>query len=405
MLVNVTYEIELRLDGVLIGNIREYAQNLKWERKRTRIGVDSISFTVNDMLFARWCEMRGVSIAEILRPLALDARVIRNGVPVIGGYLATMPAYQPNGTSANLNLKFDGYLNYLANVYLSPSVKTSGKMGALVEGWITEAENRAVAAGKGFSFVAGEISDMEKVESSFQNYKSVKDAISDRCDNISGAGPFDVFFHPDRTYDIIKDSDFGNTVTDYIIQYPTRLSGISATSISAKEVTGFASTVIGIGGGEVSDEEAEDTAIINTQTNPEAVTTYGYAETILQNSSVSTPEVLERNVATELSGRSTMVWQPELKLSGRMINPVPTGNNKIWIGDTVTLQNAEDYTGMTSGAFRVNSLSVSVDANGAETITPSLSRGGAVNNNSFAKDIVRMQNEILALKTAYPSPQ
>lgn len=400
MFEQAKYEVELRLNGELIGDIRKLAVNLKWTRKRTRVGVDQISFTLNDKLLAEWCAMRSTTIAEILKPLALDCRVIRNGVPVVGGYLATMPAYAPQGMSANLSMKFDGYLNYLANVYLEPGTKLTGKMGDVVQQWITTAEERATAAGKGFGFVAGTISDMATIESSFQNYKDIKGAISDRCDNVSGAGPFDVFFHPDRTYDVITDSDFGEEITDYIIAYPTLLNSTSATSISASEVNGFASVVIGVGAGEISEDEEENTAITDTQTNSEAVVEYGYAEKILQESSVSIPETLARNVASELASTSSMLWQPSIKLTSKFVNPSPVGEKRIWIGDTVTLQNNEDYTGMTSGQFRVNALEVSVAATGAETITPSLSRGDAINTNSFAKEWVRMQNELLALKTA-----
>ena len=62
------YELELRLDGVLIGDVRRLAQNLVWERRRTINGVDSISFTLNDVLFEQWCNDRSTSIVDVLKP-------------------------------------------------------------------------------------------------------------------------------------------------------------------------------------------------------------------------------------------------------------------------------------------------------------------------------------------------
>lgn len=395
----ITYEVLLYLDGALIGNVRRIAQNLSWVKNRTRMGVDSIQFTINDYLLAQWCNERSTSVAELLRPLALECRVIRNGVPVVGGFLATMPAYAAQGQSANITLKFDGYLNLLANVYLHPQSTNKGRMGTLIQKWITEANERASIAGKAFGFKAGNIASLPSVEQSIENYTAIKDIITNRCDNITGAGPFEVYFHPDKTYDVVADADFGNAITDYIVQYPMQLNGVSATSMSAKEITGYASTIIGIGSGDVGSGELEKPAPISIQTNSEAVERYGYAETALSESSVSVQETLERNVATELNNRSTMVWQPEIKLTGRQVNPIPSGSSKIWIGDTIKLQNNSDLTEMTSGDFRVNTLSVSVDANNAEEITPTLSRGEAINTNSFFKDFVRMKNELLALKT------
>lgn len=371
---NARYEVELRIDGTLIGDVRRLAQNLVWARRRTRVGVDSIDFTINDVLFNQWCLERGTDINNMLRPLALECRIIRNGVPVMGGFLATMPSYTPRGTSADLTLRFDGYLNYLGGVYIHPIGTVTGAMGQIIVDRITEADTRARTAGKAFGLTAGTVSVMPGITHTFDNYITVKDFIANRCDNVTGAGPFDVFFHPDRTYDIIRDIDFGDTIVDYQIYYPTRLSNVSATSISADEVEEYASTVIGIGSGEISSDPAKNTAITAQQTNSEAVQKYGYYETILQESSISQQASLERNVAAELTRISDTVWQPQITLTGRQVAPTPRGEGKIWIGDTVSLVNESDLTGMTNGLFRVNELSVAVTATGAEIITPVLER-------------------------------
>lgn len=368
------YELQLRIDGTLIGNVRELAQNLTWVRRRTKVGVDEIDFTLNDVKFAQWCEDRGVTISQMLRPLALDCRVVRNGVPVMGGFLATMPAYSPNGTSANLQMRFDGYMNYLGGVYIHPIGLVQGHMDDLVVARIQDANTRAQTAGKAFGFSTGNIEQLPTVEHTFDNYKSVKDWIGDRCDNTTGAGPFDVFFHPDRSYDIASDANFGDVITDYTIRYPTLQVGVAATSISAREVGGFASVVLGIGAGEISSDASKNTAITSTQTNASAVAEYGYAETIIQESSVAVQETLDNNTIAKLNVTSDMTWQPEIRLIGRQVAPTPDGEKKIWIGDTVTIVNDEDLTGQTSGQFRVNELIVRVTSTGAENIQPTLER-------------------------------
>lgn len=367
------YELELRLDGVLIGDVRRLAQNLVWERRRTINGVDSISFTLNDVLFEKWCEDRNTTIVDLLKPIALDCRVIRNGVAVCGGFLATMPAYTPNGTSANLNLQFDGYLNLLGGVYIRPTATQTAPMADIIEGWIYDADSRASTAGKAFGFVSGDLDNLATVTQTIDGYKTVKEAITDRADNITGAGIFDVYFHPDRTYDIKSDSNFGVT-RGYIINYPTQLNGISAVSISAQEVDGFASHVIAIGAGEVSADVEKNTAIVSEYTNSDAVTEYGYFETLYQDSSISRQATLDGKAESQTAIQSNPMWQPEITLTGRQIAPSPTGDNCIWIGDRITINNAEDMTGQTSGQFRVQALSVSVTSSNAENITPVLER-------------------------------
>lgn len=367
------YIIELRLNGVLIGNIQPLAQNLQWARRRTMAGVDSIDFTLNDVLFAEWCERRGTTIQEMLKPMALDCRIIRNGEPVIGGFLATMPAYSPRGTSADLALRFDGYTNLLAGVYMNPIGTQTGEAGSVFASWLQVADSRAAAAGKAFDFTAGEVSVFPMIQQTFDNYKTIKDCIADRADNLTGAGQFDLYWDADRTYNIIKDEDFGEEIVDYSIIYP--MAGtVGAVSISAPEVDGFASSMIAVGAGEISSDATKNTAITYTTTNYDAVVEYGYAETMYQDSSISVQATLERNAEARLEEASSGRWEPQITLSGRQVSPVPSGDRKIWIGDTVRIQNNEDMTGQTSGKFRVQELQVAVSAAGGEVITPVLKR-------------------------------
>lgn len=374
------YEVNLYLNGVLIGDCRPIAENLSFTRKRTKMGADSIDFTINDVLFDRWARERGTTLPQLLKPLALECRIKRNGIELIGGFLATMPAYAPLYTSADLTMRFDGFLNLLGGVFIRdtttnlPLGTISGPAGSLVSSMIAFADDVADNAGKAYGFSAGNIEPMETITHTFDNYKTVKDWICDRCDNTTGAGPFDVYFHADKTYDIVSDAHFGDIISDWVAFYPTLQNNTSATSISASEVGGFASAVIGLGSGEVSANPDENTALFEFVSSPTTVAEYGYAETMYQESSISTPSVMVRNINSQLANASNPLWQPQITLHGKQVAPQPTGNNKIWVGDTITINNSQDLTGMTNGQFRVNELDVKVSAAGDETITPTLER-------------------------------
>lgn len=380
MLETATYELNLYLNGGLIGDCRRIAQNLNYSRKRTKVGADSIDFVLNDVLFNEWCKERNTTINEMLKPLALECRVVRNGVELLGGFLATMPAYNPLQTSANLNMHFDGFLNLLGGVYIRdtstnlPLGTISGAAAQLVSGMISFADGIATEAGKAYGFTEGYLDSLANITSTFDNYKTVKDWICDRCDNTTGAGPFDVYFHADKTYDIYSDDNFGDVITDWAAFYPTLLNNTSAASISASEVGDFASAVVALGAGEVSADSNENTALFAFTSDSEAVANYGYFETLYQDSSISTPSVLQRNIDAELWKRENPIWQPQITLKGIQVAPTPSGDNKIWIGDTIMINNSADLTGMTNGEFRVNELNVAVSATGDETITPVLER-------------------------------
>ena len=379
-LLSAEYAVNLYLNGGLIGDCRKLAQNLQWKRCRTKVGADSIDFTINDKLFDDWCHTMGVAINDLLKPLALECRIVRNGVELVGGFLAVMPAYQPLQTSANLALRFDGYLNLLNGVYIRnlsnnlPMGQISGPAGDLVSQMVQFANSVSANAGKGYNFAQGDIDVMPSITHTFDNYKTVKDWICDRCDNATGAGPFDVYFHADKTYDVKADDNFGDIITDWVAFYPMLLNNTSVASITADEIGDFASAVMGLGSGEVSADPNENTALFAFEADGDAVQEYGYYETLYQDSSVSTASVLQRNIQAELWNRENPVWQPQITLKGIQVAPTPSGANKIWIGDTITINNSIDLTGMTNGAFRVNELAVTVSANGDETITPVLER-------------------------------
>ena len=378
-----TYHVNLYLNGALIGDCRSIAEGLTYTRKRTKMGVDSIDFTVNDVLLDRWAKERGATIVDLLKPLALECRLERNGIAVVGGFLATMPAYTPLTASADLTLHFDGFLNLLGGVFIRdtstnlPLGTITGAAGSLVSTMINFADTVASDAGKAYGFTAGNIETMESITHTFDNYKTVKDWICDRCDNTTGAGPFDVYFHADKTYDIIRDAHFGDVISDWVAFYPTLQNNTSATSISASEVGGFASAIIGLGSGEVSADPNENTALYEFTSDANAVAEYGYAETMYQESSISTPSVMVRNITAKLNNASNPIWEPQITLHGKQVAPKPTGTAKIWVGDTITIKNELDLTGMTNGQFRVNELTVDISAAGDETITPVLER---VNN-------------------------
>lgn len=370
--MDTRYEIQLRINGTLIGDVREIAESLAWRKARTAYGTDEIDFTLNDKAFSDWCKKRNTTIESMLKPYALDARIIRNGEAILGGYLATMPAYEPQSDSANLQLRFDGYINLLQGVYIRPTAITTAAAGAMVKSWIDAAEARATAAGKGFGITSRNIQVLNSIQRTFDNYKPVKEAITQLCDNVDGAGEFDVIFNPDRSYDVTN--QLGRDITSWNLYYPAHLAGQGITKISAPEVQGFASHIIAVGAGEISSDPNKSTVITCEETDSDAVSEFGYVESLTQYSSISVQTTLDTRCATDLANAAAVQWEPEITLIGRQTPPSPTADYGLWIGDTIDIINTADETGQTSGRFRINILDVKVSGTNAETITPTLER-------------------------------
>lgn len=370
--IAATYQIQLRLNGQPIGDVRELAENLRWTRNRTNYGIDAIEFSLNDQLFAKWCESYGTTIKAMLKPIALEARVIRNGEEIAGGFLASLPAYQPNQASATLQMRFDGYMNLLAGIILPPTALATKRANKFITDWIDIANARSTAAGKGFGFVPQSVQSLAMVQRTYDNYKSVKEAILEMTDNVDGAGQFDVIFNPDKSYYITN--SLGRTITDWQLYYPPRDGGQSIATISAPEVQGFASHVITLGAGETSSNPDQSTVITASSTDASAVAEFGYFETMTQYSSVSRQATLNSHNATDLHNATNLQWNPQITLFGRQTPPSPTADFGLWIGDQIYLENTADPTGMTTGWFEIEAIEVAVSATGAETVKPRLER-------------------------------
>lgn len=370
--IAATYQIQLRLNGTPIGDVRELAENLRWTRNRTNYGIDAIEFSLNDQLFAKWCESYGTTIKAMLKPIALEARVIRNGEEIAGGFLASLPAYQPNQASATLQMRFDGYMNLLAGIILPPTALATKRANKFITDWIDIANARSTAAGKGFGFVPQSVQSLAMVQRTYDNYKSVKEAILEMTDNVDGAGQFDVIFNPDKSYYITN--SLGRTITDWQLYYPPRDGGQSIATISAPEVQGFASHVITLGAGETSSNPDQSTVITASSTDASAVAEFGYFETMTQYSSVSRQATLNSHNATDLHNATNLQWNPQITLFGRQTPPSPTADFGLWIGDQIYLENTADPTGMTTGWFEIEAIEVAVSATGAETVKPRLER-------------------------------
>lgn len=407
-LISATYEVNLYLNDVLIGDIRKLAQNLRWARYRTNYGVDSISFTLNDVLFADWCIEHGTTLENMLKPLALSCRIVRDGIEVVGGFLATLPAYEPNKASANLSMQFDGWLNLLEGVYLYPTALQTKRANQFVEGWIDIANARSLAAGKGFGFTLQSATSLATIQRTYDNYKSIKEAITQMTDNVEGAGQFDVIFNPDKSYYITN--NLGRWHRDFPLSYPTDLDEDSLSSIRAPEVQGIATSIITLGAGEVSSDPSKSTVVVAMATNSEAVAEFGYYEKMTQYSSVSRQNTLNNHAATDLHNASIVKWQPQVQILGIQVPPIDAPDG-LWLGDYFYIRNTADQTGLTSGWFRVQSFSVTVAPTGAETVTPELERVDTGQGaDSTAKDaqidslLMKMEQEVRDLKTMHNRP-
>lgn len=357
------YEIELRYDGNLVGNIFPITTSRSWRKRKN--GVDEINFSVSLKKMVQWCEERNTTLRELVTPMKLDARIVRNGVPLLGGFLYEVPGYTQSveNVDTEINFIFDGYLNLCAGLYNRPTTTYSARpISRYLKQELQNALNRASSAGYNFGITMGTIEEWTpNDQNTYDSYKTIKDILIEQTDNTEGAGTFDVDFGYDRTFNIYH--EMGNDRTDTVIYYPSRPGVLNALSVSYDSWGDFASHVIGVGAGNgVGDGGA---ALVRSVTSQSAIQEYGYYETMFQDSSISNATTLTNKLSGILASTTHPTLIPKITIVGNSIDIGTT----FWIGDVFTFRNDEDPFLETDAPLRIIELSCEIGDANEESLT------------------------------------
>ena len=398
------YQVILSYDHRVLGDIRKYAQDLHYVVSSSRYGVDSITFTIDMNIFSDWLNERllgfsgfsGDGLRYALKPILLDCVIQRNGEDLVGGCLIQMPHITFTNDSATLEMTFDGYMNLLDGVIIAPTPTQSKTPNQFISDWVTTANQVSTAfvgsqGGSHGFLIEYDSTDsivLPTIQRTYDSYKTMKEAIFEMCDNIEGAGEFDVIFLPQIRYDIIDVLRPGvsglYSIPKYIIQndssisgqmslfYPAGPNGAGIVAIEIEQADDFASHAFVLGNGDTSSDPSLNTVI--TSEYPTTISgTYefpAYREKIWQYSSITRQATLDGR-AQSLQGHSSKIrWQPTLTLAGIHIPPSPTADNGIWIRKRIKIETDKDPLNIFARTAIVRELEVSVSSTNGEEVRP-----------------------------------
>lgn len=360
------YEIQLRYNGRLIGNIYPITEKRSWSKVKN--GVDQIKFSVSMLKFQEWCVERNTTLRELITPLRLDARVVRDGTPLLGGILLEIPSYQFSNSQVDtvLDFTFDGYLNIYAGNYIRPTKKYGPEpLNSYLLKILNDANNRASNAGAPTGVTIGHIDTLGNDQNTYDSFKSVKDALTEQTDNIDGAGTFDIDFTYDRQFCIYKKMG-ENRTKDIVIRYPSYRGELNATSVSFDGWSNLATHIIGVGAGNGVDPNGA--AIVEETTSAQdtpGIQRFGYYEYLFQDSSISVRNTLKNRISGYSIAGRTPYLKPKITIVGNYINI----GNYFWIGDRFTFLNDLNPFMETSAVLRAVQLDCDIDDNNVETLT------------------------------------
>lgn len=343
------YEIEIWNRGITkVGEIARYCQSI--DLSLVRNGVDTIDFNIDLETFESFCKRIGEDPRNVIKPLVTDIKVKRNGQYVLGGIVIENGA-NFNQNEAKMLVKCDGYLNLLADRYVTASY-AGIEATTIAWGLISTTQsqtNGSVGITQGSMFATGKLRD--------RNYKdqNVKDGLVNLTQLVDGN--FDFCFKYDRTFETY--AKLGNDRPDVVINYPASRIGIGASSMNIPQ-SGAAvfNRIIGKGSG------FGDEALTYTANNTASQVNYYLKEKITTYNDISVLQTLTDNVEGELLLHKDILSLPHVTVDGSQFDL-----NNIGVGDRVVIQQSKYKSYPMSGYFRIEQIDVKLDENMAEDIT------------------------------------
>ena len=335
------YQFELWINDVLVGDITGLAQDRSYTIKRN--DREELSFTLDVKAFEAYCASLGSEPVEVLEAYVTDVRVRRNGAYLFGVQVVDMQ-YEFSEAGAHVAVKCSGFLDLMMDRYVTKNytqVDGAGIARDLI------AETQAVMGSfgitNGVSQDSGILRDRSYVD------QNVKDAIINLT-NLSD-GTFDFKFLADRTFETY--TRMGTTRDNLRFTYPYNVKSMTV----PRTAVNLFNYIIALGSGfgeETLRSEAGDTA---SRLN------YGTRQRIISFNSISVQETLDQQAVSEVLMRKDIIMLPKLKVDGEFCDL-----NTVWVGDIIPV-NTQGYTSLPlDGMFRIEQISVGLDANDAESI-------------------------------------
>lgn len=401
---NVKYSVFLFYDYKLVGDVRPLARNLRYSATSSRYGTDSISFDIDLNAFADWLKdrrviinstMQEITLKQLLRPILLTAVVCRyrnNDVNSesrqVGGVLIQMPRIDFQGGSGTLHMQFDGFMNLLDGVVFGPQATTIQSANAFISGWLTLANNRsdlyanagdALKGSNGYQFYydSANSEQLAVITRTYDNYKTVKEAIFEMCDNTEGAGEFDVIVRHVSSYkpEVVIKTD-ATLESGGVLNFPSGTSGDGVQSISIRQDDSFMSNIIVLGNGETSSNSDYNT-VLAASANQSVVGNIpvpAYRQKIYQYSSMTRQSTIQGRANALVAKYSKLRWRPTLTLTGSHYEPSPFNSiggedySNIWIRKKFKINVSPDPLNIFETEAVVRTISVAVAETDAETI-------------------------------------
>lgn len=334
----------LELDGLYTG--------LKYTLTRNRADKIDVSFNMSKL--EQIAHTNGDNLANALECGLNEVFIARGLNTVAAGRIDNLTG-AADGTNTSLSLSASGWLDLFETRYTGAQrVFTNVDGGTIAMTLMSESQ----ALTNGDELVTQGTLRSTLLRTIEYEYKNIKEAIIQLSEAYGG---FDFEFTSDKKFNTF--ARIGET-TAIQLEYPGNLKSISVPF----EGKSLVNQVTLRGQGQGTEQ------LVATRNNTASAEAYRLRQRIMDYSDVKETDTLNKHGDELLRLYALPLSIPQIVLKENHNGLVL--NRDLWIGDTVTIRTPfSDFMNQIEGAtYRVEQISVSVDANGRETVSLNLSK-------------------------------
>ena len=340
------YKIEIfSKEGRALGDISALVQNLNWTK--TRNEAESVDFEINLFQLEKYLETIGFekNPFEFIEAGRTDLRIYRNGRAILGANISKLD-YSIGSGGATVKVSALGYLNFYKSIYHDISF-TNTPQHEIIWGVIEQINAKA---GGDYGIRRGaHIGKTVRRDRNFTR-KEVKSFIQQLSEVIDGV---DFEFTPDKklnTYESI-----GIYRPEVRLEFPKNIESVDF----SRSIGSTYNFIYGIGSG--NGEDAVQAQVSDSLSIGE----YYRREKVVNFNSVQEETTLRENINAVLNASKNIFELPSVKVGDGVLNL-----NEVSVGDTIWLSLGK-YASIKhiQGYYRIEQIAVSVDNNGAESVS------------------------------------
>lgn len=338
------YELELWINGVLVGDVSKLAKNRNYKLRRN--ATEELTFSMDLTAFEAYCEQAGRQPSAMLEPYVTDIRVKRNGNYKFGVHVVDTP-FSLDESGAQINVRATGFLDLFADRYVTKSYdndeSTDIARDLLAETQSGDVTNDFGVIDGGSQYATGVLRVRNYID------QNVRDAVVNLTSLIDGN--FDFRFTHDRKFETFE--RLGSSRPGSKFTYPYNVKGMDV----AKTALNLYNYIIGIGSG------FGEEAIRSIASDNDSRLNYKTRQKIVTFNSVSVQETLDENTSAYLDRVRQILLLPTIKVDGAFCDL-----DIIGVGDTVPIEVQGHPALPLNGTFRIEQIEVGLDDNDAEDI-------------------------------------